>query len=148
MFLSNNKPAAPYRKTVIKHHLPGFLDLDGNRYPQMSILYYVGQLAWAYNKKTAAITAWNKAAAPGRQFTYAGVLQTLALRPLCELILNSRADDAAQSENTVSLKKIIARIRTDGVINPDYFETYFPILEKAYIPGDVLKQLQQDIPYS
>jgi hypothetical protein len=147
MLIPKNKPANPYKKILIKNHLPQFRDLDGKDYPQMSILYYVGQLAWAYNKKSAAINAWNKAAAPGRDIKYAGVLQTLALRPLCELILNSR-DDTARASDTASLKTIISRIQTGGFINPDYFKKYFSMLENTDISRDILKQLQKDIPYS
>ena len=147
MLIPENKPADPYKKILIKNHLPRFLDLDGKRYPQMSILYYAGQLAWAYNKKTAAITAWNKAAAQGRNIKYAGVLQTLALRPLCELILNSR-DDMSRASDTASLKTIISRIKTGGFMNPDYFKKYFSIPNNTDISRDILKQLQKDIPYS
>jgi len=148
MVLPDNPLATPYKKEMIKHHLTQFLESANTGYPGMSIHYYVGQLAWAYNKKSAAITAWNQAAEPGRDIKYAGVLQTLALRPLCKLILHTLGDDAALAADTASLKTIISKIKSGGSINSDYFKDYFLMLETEDLPRDLLEQLQKDIPYS
>ena len=148
MMLPGNSSATPYKKEIINHHLTQFLETVADGYPGMSILYYVGQLAWAYNKKSAAIAAWNLAAEPGRSIKYAGVLQTLAFRPLCELILRNSDDDDALTKDIDSLKTIISKIKTGDFINPGYFEDYFLILDAKDLPRDLLERLQYDIPYS
>ena len=147
MVLPNNTVATPYKKELIKHHLTQLLETVNNGYPGMSIHYYVGQLAWAYNKKSAAIRAWNLAAGQGRDIKYAGVLQTLALRPLCKLILHNLGDDVALAADTASLKSILSKIKSGGSINAEYFKDYFLMLDADDLPRDLLEQLQKDIPY-
>jgi len=148
MLIPNNKTAAPYKKALVKNHLNQFLELDGKKYPEMSILYYAGKLAWSYNKKNLAIKAWNLAAIAGRDIKFAGVLQTLALRPLCELILNNQGDDSALAGDMASLQVILGKIKSGGYINTDYFEAYFCMLEEEGISKILLEKLRKDIPYN
>jgi len=148
MLIPNNKTAAPYKKALVKNHLNQFLELDGKKYPEMSILYYAGKLAWSYNKKNLAIKAWNLAAIAGRDIKFAGVLQTLALRPLCELILNNQGDDSALAGDMASLQVILGKIKSGGYINTDYFKEYFCMLEEEGVSKILLEKSRKDIPYS
>jgi len=148
MLIPDNKTATPYKKALVKKHLNQFLEIDGTRYPEMSILYYAGKLAWSYNKKNLAIKAWNLAANAGRDIKFAGVIQTLALRPLCELILKNQGDDSVLAMDRSSLQAILGKIKSGGYINTDYFEAYFCMLEEEGISKILLEKLRKDIPYN
>jgi hypothetical protein len=147
LLLPGNDSARDFIKVLFRDRAQKILELNGRRYPEMSILYYFGQLALEQSNLKIAREAWEKAVEPGLSFKQAGVLQTLALRPLCQLAIHvNKARDRAVD----SIRSILESIQSGSVLNAEYFKAHFDLIPKQNyeIESNLLEKLRDDIPFS
>ncbi len=145
MLIPENSRAEPYRTQLLENHAEAYLCLDGDLYPQTSVLYYFGRIALESGHEREAKTAWEKASLAGSHHRQAGVMRTLALRPLCALAL---AFPEQSSVREPTIREILDAIRDGDAIQPAYFERYFHATDDSPISRKILEELMHDIPYS